>query len=65
LGIILLVRHPGDYLTVYGRIDNVTVGKGDIVSQGQRIGVVASNSSPRMHFEVRKGAESLNPERFF
>lgn len=65
LGTILLVRHPGDYLTVYGRIDNVTVGKGDIVSQGQKIGVVASNPTPRMHFEVRKGAESLNPERFF
>ena len=65
LGTIVLVRHPGDFLTVYGRIDKVTVGKGDIVSQGQRIGVVASNSTPRMHFEVRKGAESLNPERFF
>ncbi len=65
LGNIVLVRHPGDYLTVYGRIDNVTVGKGDIVSQGQRIGVVASNTTPRMHFEVRKGAESLNPETFF
>lgn len=65
LGTIVLVRHPGDYLTVYGRIDRVNVGKGDIVSQGQKIGVVASNSTPRMHFEVRKGAESLNPERFF
>lgn len=65
LGTIILVRHPGDYLTVYGRVDRVTVTKGDIVSQGQRIGVVASNSTPRMHFEVRKGAESLDPEQFF
>ncbi|HUF87639.1 MAG TPA: LysM peptidoglycan-binding domain-containing M23 family metallopeptidase [Thermohalobaculum sp.] len=65
LGTIVLVRHQGEYLTVYGRIDNVTVRKGDIVSQGQRIGVVASNPQPRMHFEVRKGAESLDPERFF
>jgi murein DD-endopeptidase MepM/ murein hydrolase activator NlpD len=65
LGTIVLVRHPGDYLTVYGRIDRVTVQKGDIVSQGQQIGVVAANAQPRMHFEVRKGAESLDPERFF
>ena len=65
LGTIVLVRHPGDFLTVYGRVDRVNVGKGDIVAQGQQIGVVASNSTPRMHFEVRKGAESLDPERFF
>lgn len=65
LGTIVLVRHPGDYLTVYGRIDRVTVQKGDIVSQGQQIGAVASNTQPRMHFEVRKGAESLDPEGFF
>lgn len=64
LGTIVLVRHPGDYLTVYGRIDRVTVQKGDMVAQGQQIGVVASNATPRMHFEVRKGAESLDPERF-
>jgi len=65
LGTIVLVRHEGDFLTVYGRIDQVTVRKGDLVSQGQQLGVVASNPTPRMHFEVRKGAESLDPERFF
>lgn len=65
LGTIVLLRHPGDYLTVYGRIDRVTVRKGDILQQGEQIGVVASNPQPRMHFEVRKGAESLDPARFF
>jgi murein DD-endopeptidase MepM/ murein hydrolase activator NlpD len=65
LGTIVLVRHQGGYLTVYGRIDRVTVKKGDIVTQGQQLGVVAANSPPRMHFEVRKGAESLDPSKFF
>jgi murein DD-endopeptidase MepM/ murein hydrolase activator NlpD len=65
LGNIVLVRHRGDYLTVYGRIEKVTVRKGDIVSQGQRIGVVSPATNPRMHFEVRQGADSLDPERFF
>jgi len=65
LGTIVLVRHFDDYLTVYGRIEKVTVGKGDIVSRGQRIGVVSPSAQPRMHFEVRQGADSLDPERFF
>jgi murein DD-endopeptidase MepM/ murein hydrolase activator NlpD len=65
LGTIVLVRHPGDYLTVYGRIEGVNVAKGDLVRQGQQIGMVAATTEPRMHFEVRKGAESLDPESFF
>jgi len=65
LGTIVLLRHPGDYLTVYGRIDKVMVAKGDIVNQGQKIGVVSPSPQPRMHFEVRHGAESVDPERFF
>lgn len=65
LGTIVLVRHPGDYLTVYGRIEGVNVAKGDLVRQGQPIGKVAATTEPRMHFEVRKGAESLDPEQFF
>ena len=65
LGTIVLLRHPGDYLTVYGRIEKVTVRKGDIVNQGEKIGVVSPTTQPRMHFEVRHGAESLDPEKFF
>ena len=65
LGTIVLLRHPGDYLTVYGRIERVTVVKGDFVSQGQKIGVVSPATQPRMHFEVRHGADSMDPERFF
>ncbi len=66
LGTIVLVRHPNEILTVYGRIDSVTVAKGDKVQRGQQIGVVAGTASgePRMHFEVRRGAESLDPMLF-
>jgi murein DD-endopeptidase MepM/ murein hydrolase activator NlpD len=65
LGTTVYLRHPGDYLTVYGRIEQVTVRKGDFVNQGQKIGVVSPSTQPRMHFEVRRGAESLDPARFF
>lgn len=67
LGTIVLVRHPGEILTVYGRVDSVSVKKGDIIASGQQIGVVsnaAAPAEPRMHFEVRRGAESLDPMQF-
>lgn len=67
LGTIVLIRHPDEYLTVYGRIADVTVTKGDPVKRGQQIGVVSgagAPAEPRMHFEVRKGAESLDPMLF-
>ncbi len=67
LGTIVLVRHQNELLTVYGRIDGVLVNKGDLVSRGQQIGIVsdaASPAEPRMHFEVRRGAESLDPMLF-
>ncbi|MEM7236663.1 MAG: peptidoglycan DD-metalloendopeptidase family protein [Pseudomonadota bacterium] len=67
LGTIVLLRHGGDLLTVYGRIDGVTLRKGALVRRGEQIGVVAqppSGSEGRMHFEVRRGAESLDPTRF-
>ena len=67
LGTIVLIRHEGDLLTVYGRVDGVTVKKGDRVQQGQTIGAVAPGASgrdPSLHFEVRQGAESVDPARY-
>lgn len=64
LGTIVLVRHPGEYITVYGRIEQVIVAKGDIVRKGQKIGVVSPAVEPRMHFEVRRGAQSMDPMKF-
>ena len=64
LGTIVLLRHPDEMLTVYGRLAEVTVAKGDIVSRGQRIGAVAqpeAPAEPRLHFEVREGARSVDP----
>jgi murein DD-endopeptidase MepM/ murein hydrolase activator NlpD len=67
LGTIVLLRHGDDLLTVYGRIAEVSVSKGEIVQRGQRIGVVAEppeGRSAQMHFEVRRGARSLDPAEF-
>lgn len=68
LGTIVVVRHQNEVLTVYGRVDGVTVGKGATVRRGQSIGRVAAppdGGEPRMHFEVRRGAVSVDPMPFF
>jgi murein DD-endopeptidase MepM/ murein hydrolase activator NlpD len=64
LGTIVLIRHSNDLLTVYGRVSNVTVNKGDTVTQGQVIGSVATATPPTLHFEVRVGTQSVDPTRY-
>ncbi len=64
LGTIILIRHSNDLMTVYGRVTDVSVAKGDTVRQGQSIGKVAPADPPIMHFEVRVGTESVDPTRF-
>ena len=68
LGTIVLIRHDNEFLSVYGRVSEVTVAKGDRVSRGQTIAQVADLASPRkphLHFEIRKGAESVDPEQYY
>ncbi len=64
LGTIVLLRHENEFLTVYGRVDGVTVQRGDRVTRGQVIARVADlppPQGPSLHFEVRRGAESVDP----
>jgi len=61
-GKILLIRHVDELITVYTDIDGITVKKGDRVRRGQKIGQVANSSKPRLHFEVRRGVEPVDPE---
>ena len=64
LGTIVLVRHPDDLMSVYGRVDDVTVKKGDTVRRGQKIGRVADGTPPVFHFEIRRGTQSIDPTPF-
>lgn len=68
LGTILLLRHDNGYLSVYGRVDNVQISKGDFVRRGQVIAQVADLPAPKtpaLHFELRLGADSVDPAPLF
>ncbi|MSU88955.1 peptidoglycan DD-metalloendopeptidase family protein [Rhodobacteraceae bacterium 2CG4] len=64
LGTIVLIRHEGNMMTVYGRVTDVSLSKGDKVSRGQQIGSVAAGDQPNLHFEVRRGTDSVDPGPF-
>ncbi|MEM6745196.1 MAG: LysM peptidoglycan-binding domain-containing M23 family metallopeptidase, partial [Pseudomonadota bacterium] len=65
-GTIVLLRHSDGLMTVYGRLGSSTVSKGQQVDAGQVLGAVAEPTGTQalMHFEVRRGAFSENPEDF-
>lgn len=63
-GNLILIRHPGGWVTAYAHADTIAVKEGDLVKQGQQVGTVGSTgnvSSPQIHFELRKGKEPVDP----
>lgn len=58
---ILLIRHPDNLYTVYSNITGVSLKKGQKVSRGQTVGKVAKGSPSFLHFEIRRGTESIDP----
>lgn len=62
---IVLIRHPGNIYTVYSNVSDVSVKKGQRVSRGSTVGKVAGGSPSFVHFEIRKGTESVDPAPYF
>lgn len=58
---IMVIRHADNLLTVYGGIDALTVQKGATVKRGQTIAKVRAGNPAFLHFEVRKGFDSVDP----
>jgi murein DD-endopeptidase MepM/ murein hydrolase activator NlpD len=66
-GNLVLIRHPGGYVTAYAHAKSLKVKRGDQVKRGDVIalaGQTGAVNSPQLHFEVRKGATALDPLKF-
>ena len=66
LGKIVEVKHKKNYISVYQSLSNVTVKKGDIISQGQVIGKSGTNELDKamgnhLHFELFYEGKVVNP----
>jgi septal ring factor EnvC (AmiA/AmiB activator) len=63
LGTFAVVEHSGGYLSIYGHLGQVAVALNQELSAGALVGTVEERATAEsvLHFELRKGAESLNP----
>lgn len=62
---IIVVKHNNDLLTVYANVADITVKKGDRVRRGQKVASLRDGDNAYVHFEVRQGFESVDPEPYF
>jgi septal ring factor EnvC (AmiA/AmiB activator) len=60
---VVMVRH-GQYLTIYARLKEVKVTKGQVLSRNDAIGVVYTDADglTQLEFQVWKGSKKLDPE---
>ena len=65
MGNLLLIEHPGGYITAYGNNEELLVKKGDTVKKGQAIAKVGNSggtAEPQLHFEVRRSGKTIDPK---
>ena len=63
-GNLLLVRHADGWTSAYAHNAELLVGRGETVSRGQviaKVGQTGNVAEPQLHFELRKGAEAVDP----
>ncbi len=58
---IVVIKHPDNLLTVYANVEGISVKKGDSVTRGQSIARIRGGNANYVHFEVRKGFDSVDP----
>ena len=61
---IVVIKHAGNLLTVYTNLADLNVAKNDVVTRGQTIAKVGSGDPSFLHFEVRRGLQSVDPADF-
>lgn len=63
---MVIIKH-GSYYTVYSKLDNVVISKGQQIKQGQTIGNVEVNEEgvAEVHFELWKDKSKMNPQPWF
>jgi murein DD-endopeptidase MepM/ murein hydrolase activator NlpD len=63
-GNVVVLRHHGQYATVYAHLSRLAVRRGARVAQNDTIGFVGQTgwaTGPHLHYEFRVGGEARNP----
>jgi murein DD-endopeptidase MepM/ murein hydrolase activator NlpD len=63
-GNVIMIDHRNGYQTVYGHLSSIGVHVGQVVQQGESIGVMGNtgrSTGTHLHFEIRKDNTPRNP----
>ena len=63
----IVIQHDEIYSTKYAQLSKILVKKGEVVQQGDTIGLVGSSglsTAPHLHYEVRKSGEWVDPKAY-
>ncbi|MFB9326617.1 peptidoglycan DD-metalloendopeptidase family protein [Paenibacillus aurantiacus] len=67
LGNCVIINHKNGYQTTYGHMSKVTVKKGQVVEQGDKLGIMGNTGhsfGTHLHFEVKKDGKVQNPMKY-
>jgi lipoprotein NlpD len=62
-GLLVIIKHDDTYLSAYGHNSRLLVKEGDPVKKGQAIAEMGQTDadSVKLHFEIRKNGQPINP----
>jgi lipoprotein NlpD len=65
-GQLIILKHNDTYLSAYGHNAKLLVKEGHSVRKGQQIATMGEGPErkPRLHFEIRRNGEPVNPRRY-
>jgi murein hydrolase activator len=63
MGLLMIIAHSGNFLTLYGHAEVLYKSVGDRVAAGDVIGAVsdAGGTLPQLYFEIREGRKPVDP----
>lgn len=71
MGKYIIIKHPGDHVTLYGHLSKWCVKRRQRIRQGTVIGYVGKTGNakykginPHLHFEIRKNGNYIDPLLF-
>jgi septal ring factor EnvC (AmiA/AmiB activator) len=63
LGLLIIIGHSGNYMTLYGHAEVLYKSVGDWVTPGDVIAALSeSNAAPQLYFEIREGRKTVDPK---
>jgi murein hydrolase activator len=64
MGLLMIIAHSGNFLTLYGHAEVLYKSVGDSVAPGDVIGAVsdAGGTLPQLYFEIREGRKPVDPK---